>query len=40
MVAHGWNRDHRAVRMAEAIVAYKAGDEPADAHMLLRADYE
>jgi hypothetical protein len=40
VVAYGWNRDHRAVRMAEAIVAYRARDEPADAHVLLRADYK
>ncbi len=35
-----WNRDDRALRMAEAVVAYRAGHEPADAHVLLRADYE
>jgi hypothetical protein len=29
-VAYGWNRDHRAVRMAEAVVAYRAREEPAD----------
>jgi hypothetical protein len=40
VVAYGWNRDHRAVRMAEAVVAYRAGDQPADAHVLLRADYK
>jgi hypothetical protein len=42
VVAYGWNRDHRAVPMAEAVVvmADRAGDQPADAHVLLRADYK
>ena len=39
VVAYGWNRHHWTVRMAEAVVAYRAGDQPADAHVLLRADY-
>jgi hypothetical protein len=40
VVAFGWNRDHWALRVAQAVVAYRAGDEPADAHVLLRADYK
>jgi hypothetical protein len=39
-VTCGWNRDYRALRVAEAVVAYRAGHEPADAHVLLCADYE
>src|SRR4029453_1842218 len=39
-VTYGWNRDHRAVRVAEAIVADRAGDESANPHMLLRTDYK
>ena len=39
-VTYSGNRHHRAVRMAQAVVAYRAGNEPADAHVLLRADYK
>jgi len=39
-VTCGWNRDHRAPRVTQAVMAYRAGDEPADAHVLLCADYE
>jgi hypothetical protein len=38
VVVCGWNRYHRALRVAEAVLADGAGDKPADAHMLLRAD--
>jgi hypothetical protein len=40
MIAYGWNRDHRAPGMAEAVVAHRTVDKPADPHMLLRADDE
>ena len=40
LVARGWNCDHRALRVAEAVVAHGTVDKPADAHMLLRADHE
>src|SRR5512132_1277638 len=38
MVGCGWNRDHRALGVAEAVVAHGTGDDPADADMLLCAD--
>jgi len=33
MVGCGWNRDHRALAVAKAIVAHRTGDDPADADM-------
>jgi hypothetical protein len=38
MVGCGWNRDHRALGVAEAVVAHGTRDDPADADMLLCAD--
>src|SRR5207344_2763462 len=38
MVGCGWNRDHRALGVAEAVVAHGTGDDPADADMVLCAD--
>jgi hypothetical protein len=38
VIAYGWNRDHRAPRMAEAVVAHRTADKSADPNMLLRAD--
>jgi hypothetical protein len=38
IVGYGRNRDHRALGMAEAVVAHGTGDEPADADMILCAD--
>jgi hypothetical protein len=40
MAATGWNSDHRARRVAEAVMAHRAKDEPGDAHMFLGADDE
>ena len=41
MVEHRRNGDdRRALRVAEAVMAHRAKDQPADAHMFLRADYE
>ena len=40
MVACGWNRDHRALCVAEAVVAHGTRDKPTDAHMFLGADNE
>ena len=40
LVGRGWNCDHRALRVAEAVVAHGTVDKPADADMLLRADHE
>jgi hypothetical protein len=33
IVGYGWNRDHRALGVAKAIVAHGTGDDPADADM-------
>jgi hypothetical protein len=39
--AYGWHGDdRRALRMAEAVMAHRAIDKPADAHMFVRPDYE
>jgi hypothetical protein len=39
--AYGWHGDdRRARRMAEAVMAHRAIDKPADAHMFVRPDYE
>ena len=38
--AYGWNRDHLTVRVAQAVIAHRTGDKPADADMLLSADDE
>ncbi len=39
--AYCWHGDDRgALRMAEAIMAHRAIDKPANAHMFLRPDYE
>jgi len=40
MVAYGRNRDHRAPRVAEAVVTHRTRDKPADADMLLCSDDE
>ena len=40
MAACGRNGDHRARRVAEAVMAHGAKHKPADAYMFLRADYE
>ena len=38
MVRCGWNRDHQALGVAEAVVAHGTGDKLTDADMILCAD--
>jgi hypothetical protein len=39
-VVAGGNRDYRALRVAETVMAHRTGEDSADAQMCPRADHE